>query len=103
MSQTCPYCNGGTVPTGHNHLPYKCQDCDGTGHVVYCVDCGDQMPGYGEERCCDCHEIYEDDEAAIEFIELLTDSRTDAHDLADQIGEGLIKIKPRLITICHHN
>jgi len=51
----CPYCSNGVIPAGYNYLSHQCTDCEGTGQLSECEDCGVIMAG-DHEVCDECQE-----------------------------------------------
>jgi hypothetical protein len=59
----CKYCAGwGVEYVDGSSLSYRCPDCDGTGYIPECEECGKEYSTeYCEDcyaRCCFCEGLY---------------------------------------------
>lgn len=54
MTKRCPWCSAGWIKEDGLAPRHKCPDCNGTGFIEYCDDCGE------EETSCYCYD--EEDE-----------------------------------------
>ena len=52
ITEPCPSCTDGAGPMGiYSPRPPRCEDCQGTGTVLRCSQCGRKVEG---DRCEDC-------------------------------------------------